>query len=27
VDVVDVGAWRDAADVACAEQRRFSECT
>ena len=27
VDVVDVGAWRDAAVVVGAEQRRFSGCT
>ena len=27
VDVVDVGAWRDAAAVVGAEQRRFSGCT
>ena len=27
VDVVDVGAWRDAAAAAGAEQRRFSGCT
>ena len=27
VDVVDVGAWSDAAAAAGAEQRRFSRCT
>src|SRR4051812_1065554 len=27
VDVVDVGAWRDAAVAASAEQRRFCGCT
>ena len=27
VDVVDVGAWRDVATTAGAEQRRFSGCT
>ena len=27
VDVVDIGAWRDATAAAGAEQRRFSGCT